>query len=101
MLAGDCTSEWRSYRLKVILAVRRLPHRHGLSAFCVNCRRWADLDLRWLVDCCYGEMRLATFRPRCRVCGERGELQVRPPVPSWGGYHEWHGAQAAYEPPSH
>jgi hypothetical protein len=72
-----------------------LRHQHGLSAFCVNCRRWADLDLRWLVDRGYGEIRLATFRPVCRRCGERGELQVRPPMPSFGGFHEMHAAAAA------
>jgi hypothetical protein len=57
----------------------------------VNCRRWADLDLRRLVDRGLGAIALATFRPRCRVCGELGELQVRPPMPTFGGF-EWHGA---------
>ena len=69
-----------------------LRHRHGLSAFCVKCRRWADLDLERLVDHGYGGLVLARFRPTCRKCGSRGEVQVRPPTPAWGGYHEWHGA---------
>jgi hypothetical protein len=71
-----------------------LRHRHGLAAFCTLCRRWADLDLQRLVERGRGRTRIATLRPVCRRCDERGELQLRPPIPTWGGYHEWHGAAA-------
>jgi hypothetical protein len=70
-----------------------LRHRHGLCAFCVKCRRWADLDLWRLVERGYGGVSVAALRATCRVCGARGELLVRPPMPTWGGYHEWHAVE--------
>jgi hypothetical protein len=57
-------------------------HEHGytLACYCVRCRRWADPDLRRLVAEGRGDSLLVRFRPRCRVCGERGDVQLRPPV---------------------
>ena len=64
-----------------------LEANHGLSAWCPECRRWADLDLARLVREGHGERLLKGFKPRCRACGGPGQVQVRPPTPSWGGAH--------------
>lgn len=56
-------------------------HRHGLDAYCPHCDRWAELDLAAMVAAGHGARRLPV-RVRCRVCGEVGRLQVRPPVPT-------------------
>jgi hypothetical protein len=60
-----------------------LENEHGLSVYCTRCQRWAELDLHQLVRQGYGSRKLLTFRPRCRACDTRGEIQVRPPVPTW------------------
>jgi hypothetical protein len=62
-----------------------LEHGHGLTAECMCCHRLRDLDLRTLVDRGYGSLPLRRFRVRCRACGGRGKITVRPPTPSWGG----------------
>jgi hypothetical protein len=56
-------------------------HRHELRAFCPRCRRWSALDLAALVDAGFGDRRLP-LSTRCTDCGSRGELQVRPPMPT-------------------
>ena len=58
---------------------------HGLSAYCPGCRRWAELDLARLVREGHGRQRLQGFKPRCRACGRQGQVQLRPPTPTWGG----------------
>ena len=68
---------------------------HSLSAWCPSCRRWADLDLARLVREGHGKRRLPGFKPRCRACGGPGEIQVRPPMPSWPGGVMYVGAQTA------
>lgn len=47
----------------------------------------------------YGARRLAGFRPRCRACGALGQIQVRPPTPSWGGAN-WGPIRTPVPPPS-
>ena len=58
-----------------------LNHEHELHAYCHSCNRWSVLPLANLVAQGRGSLRLP-FTVRCRVCGETGRLQVRPPVPS-------------------
>ena len=58
-------------------------HQHQLAAYCQGCDRWAVLDLARMVDAGLGNRRLP-INARCRVCGELGRLQVRPPVPTRG-----------------
>ena len=55
-------------------------HEHELQAYCHSCNRWSVLPLADLVAQGRGSLRLP-FKVRCRVCGETGRLQVRPPVP--------------------
>ena len=54
---------------------------HELHAFCHRCDRWRVLDLERMVLAGRGSMRLP-LKVRCRDCGEVGQLQVRPPMPS-------------------
>lgn len=56
-------------------------HDHTLAAYCATCSRWAVLPLAELVTQGKGSLRLP-IKVRCRDCGERGLLQVRPPVPT-------------------
>jgi hypothetical protein len=64
-------------------------HRHELHAYCLRCDRWRVLDLEAMVQQGLGARRLP-LAVRCRVCGETGQLQVRPPMPkrSAGGWME-------------
>lgn len=56
-------------------------HEHELHAYCLRCDRWQAIDLGRMVCEGKGAMRLP-LRMRCRVCGDVGQLQVRPPVPT-------------------
>jgi len=58
-----------------------LEHEHQLAAYCPRCDRWAEIDLAAMVARGQGARRLP-IRVRCRHCGEVGQLQVRPPVPT-------------------
>ncbi len=58
-------------------------HRHELHAYCLRCDRWRALDLEGMVRQGFGDRRLPLV-VRCQECGERGQLQVRPPMPSRG-----------------
>jgi len=66
-------------------------HDHQLAAYCLRCDRWSTLDLERMVAQGKGSLRLP-LRMRCRDCGEVGQLQVRPAVPtrSTGGWMEPH-----------
>lgn len=59
-----------------------LEHGHGLAAWCPECRRWASCDLAMLVRNGLGGRDITRCRPTCRLCGSRGEWQVRAPVPA-------------------
>jgi hypothetical protein len=61
---------------------------HGLAAYCPKCRRWVELNLRRLAERGYGERKVVTYRLRCMVCHNRGDVQLRPPVPTWSGYRQ-------------
>jgi hypothetical protein len=63
-------------------------HDHELLAYCVKCARWAALDLTAMIGAGQGERRLP-LRVRCSVCGEPGQLQVRPPMPAWTNSNGW------------
>jgi hypothetical protein len=54
---------------------------HELHAYCRHCDRWRTLDLPRMVAGGLGSKRLP-LRVRCQVCGEAGQLQVRPPMPA-------------------
>jgi hypothetical protein len=56
-------------------------HQHELHAYCLRCDRWRVLPLARMVAQGKGSLRLP-LRMRCRDCGQTGQLQVRPPMPS-------------------
>jgi len=56
-------------------------HQHELAAYCPCCDRWRVLPLPEMVSQGKGSLCLP-MRVTCRVCGEVGQLQVRPPMPS-------------------
>jgi hypothetical protein len=56
-------------------------HRHELHAYCLRCDRWTVLPLGLMVAHGKGSLRLP-LALRCRDCGQAGQLQVRPPMPS-------------------
>lgn len=66
-----------------------LDHDHGLDCWCPGCRRWAACNLAALVAAGLGDSLIAANRPRCRKCGSIGEWQVRPPIPSFGGFEQY------------
>ena len=59
-----------------------------LHAYCHRCDRCRALDLEAMVRLGLGSKRLP-LHVRCRVCGEPGQLQVRPPMPQWGNQTGW------------
>ena len=65
-----------------------LEHDHELHAYCTRCDRWQALDLEGMVRAGQGDRRLP-LTVRCRVCGEIGRLQVRPPVPARRNTNGW------------
>jgi RNase P subunit RPR2 len=56
-------------------------HEHEHRAYCPRCDRWAVLPLAELVSQGKGSLR-SPINLRCQGCGERGRLQVRPPMPT-------------------
>ncbi len=71
--------------INIATAAQFIRYDHKAGVYCPQCRRWADLKLHELVMRRLGDRALATLPLRCRDCGARGELQVRPPAPQWGG----------------
>jgi RNase P subunit RPR2 len=63
-------------------------HDHELRAYCLRCDRWAVLPLANLVSLGKGSLRMP-ITVRCQQCGERGQLQVRPPMPAWTNTNGW------------
>jgi hypothetical protein len=63
-------------------------HDHELAAYCARCGRWATLDLGRMIDAGHGERRLPIV-VKCHICGEPGQLQVRPPMPTWTNQNGW------------
>jgi hypothetical protein len=61
---------------------------HQLHCYCVRCDRWVVLDLAAMVRAGQGERRLP-LTVRCRDCGDHGQLQVRPPMPTWINSNGW------------
>ena len=59
-------------------------HAPELHASCLRCDRWRVLPLAEWVSQGKGSLRLP-LRVRCRDCGEVGQLQVRPPMPTRTG----------------
>ncbi len=60
-------------------------HKYELAVWCGWCRRWGDLDLARLVAEGHGSRPVLSVRARCRECGERRGLRLRPPVPERPG----------------
>jgi hypothetical protein len=52
---------------------------HEIHAYCWTCERWRVLDLHRLIAIGKGETRLPL---RCLRCGEPGQVQIRPPMPT-------------------
>jgi RNase P subunit RPR2 len=63
-------------------------YEHEPRAYCLRCDRWAMLPLGELVSQGKGSLRLPII-VRCQQCGERGRLQVRPPMPRWTNSNGW------------
>jgi NAD-dependent SIR2 family protein deacetylase len=63
-------------------------HAHELHAYCLHCDRWVALDLEAMIRSGHGDRRLPVT-PRCRSCGRPGQLQVRPPMPTWTNQNGW------------
>jgi hypothetical protein len=59
--------------------------KHSLGLYCVQCDRWGEANLNWLIESGQGKRRLTESRFRCRDCGGVVEKQLRPPVPRLGG----------------
>ncbi len=74
--------------LRYTTARAMLAGGYTLAAYCRRCDRWADVDLARLVRIGQGDRELIPFRPVCRVCGQLGEGQLRPPVPGFCGPRE-------------
>lgn len=93
-MAAHSVSLSRRYRRPIIdlgtLAGLR-EHNHELHAYCLACDRWAAVDLDVLIGAAYGSQRLP-ITVRCRVCGEPGQLQVRPQMPAWTNSNGWMAA---------
>jgi hypothetical protein len=60
-----------------------LDHDHEVHCYCSGCDRWHALNLHWLVRIGQGDRRLP-IKVRCRRCGQRGIIQIRPPMPPRG-----------------
>jgi len=75
-----------------------LRYHHQVSVFCPRCRHWAELNVARLCARGRGTRPLASLRARCRLCGAPGEVQVKPPAPVWGGYHEMQACVERREP---
>ena len=63
-------------------------HEHTLAAYCRICERWAVIDLAALIAKGKGGLRVP-WRARCSYCGEPGQLQVRPPMPTHSTSRGW------------
>ena len=58
---------------------------HSLGLYCVECDRWGEANLDWLIESGRGNRPLTESRFKCRDCGAIVEKQLRPPVPKLGG----------------
>ncbi len=59
--------------------------RHSLGLYCIECNRWGEANLDWLIESGRGNRLLTESRFRCRDCGAVVEKQLRPPAPKPGG----------------
>lgn len=58
---------------------------HTLGLYCINCDRWASVDLNAMIHDGQGTREITKTRFRCSDCGQPAEKQIRPPVPQVGG----------------
>jgi hypothetical protein len=86
MSRHESTGSSRPVNIVTLEDCRRYQHR--VSVFCPKCRHWAELDVGRLCARGRGTRPLASLGARCRTCGGRGEVQVKPPSPAWTGYHQ-------------
>ena len=63
-------------------------HDHEPAAYCPRCERWLVLDLEKLIARGMGD-RHVPFKVRCLRCGERGQAQLRPPMPKHSMANGW------------
>jgi hypothetical protein len=50
---------------------------HKLAVHCEPCVRWADVDLKAMIERGQGDRRFEDMRPRCSGCGQVRKWQVR------------------------
>ena len=84
-------SHARCYRVRLIDlgSIAGLhEYAHQVAAYCQRCDAWRVLPLGEWVNQGKGSLRLP-LRVRCRNCGEVGQLQVRPPMPTWSNANGW------------
>lgn len=55
---------------------------HRLDCYCPGCKRLASCNLAELVRNGLGDRKICECRPGCRICGERGQWQVWPTMPT-------------------
>jgi len=56
-------------------------HDYQIGAYCSPCRRWKTLELLDFVRAGQDEVLLPQLSLNCSRCGEKGSIQIRPPVP--------------------
>ena len=56
-------------------------HDYQIGAYCSPCRRWKTLELLDFVRAGQDEVPLPQLSLNCSRCGEKGSIQIRPPVP--------------------
>ena len=56
-------------------------HDHQIAAHCSPCGRWKTLGYLDFVRMGKAEQPIAALSLTCRKCGEKGEIQIRPPAP--------------------
>lgn len=56
-------------------------HDHRIAAHCSRCERWETLGLLDFVKVGKAEQHITRLSLKCGKCGEKGSIQIRPPMP--------------------
>jgi len=73
--------------IRIVTFAELLEHGYELACWCAGCHRWATTDLALLVQEGLGRRFIQRCKPRCRKCGQQGQWQVRPSVPTLAQRH--------------